>query len=262
MAEMAWADLFAEQPFAFRFGARPGDPRRFFNPSADHAVRIRLRQSILAETSARHLFQESHSTAAVSELVSWAGLESGGCRELAQHWEQDFMVLLPNVAGQEVFVAGAICFPSSWAPEEKLGLPVHAIHEPVPTLNEQLGTRIGKFMAGIQPGKAWERVNWGLSGSPDLNQHPAHPISPLAPPFDLEAVWVRREDQVLFRLPKTGALIFGINVVNISVAAIAVDPAGRSGLLQALETMPVQIAQYKNLLAAREELVRALRSAG
>ena len=69
--------------------------------------------------------------------------------------------------GQDVFVAGAICFPSSWAPEEKLGLPVHTIHDPVPTLNEQLGARIGKFLAGIRPGKAWERVNWGLSGSPD-----------------------------------------------------------------------------------------------
>ena len=78
-------------------------------------------------------------------------------------------------------MAGAICFPSSWAPEEKLGLPVHTIHDPVPTLNEQLGVRIGKFLAGIRPGKAWERVNWGLSGSPGLNQHPAPSLGLVCP---------------------------------------------------------------------------------
>ncbi len=168
------------------------------------------------------------------------------------------MMLLPGDDGQERFVAGMICFPSSWAPEEKLGLRVHAIHEPVPTLNEHLGERIGKFLAGIRPGKAWERVNWGLSGSPELNQHPALRIPAMALPVRLNSVWLRREDQVLFRLPETGALIFGINVINISVAEIAADPEGRAGLRQALVTMPEDIAEYKNLTDAREALVELL----
>ena len=77
-------------------------------------------------------------------------------------------------------------------------------------------------------------------------------------PLELNSVWVRREDQVLFRLPETGALIFGINVINISVAEIAADPEGRSGLRQALATMPEDIAGYKNLTAARESLVALL----
>jgi hypothetical protein len=204
------------------------------------------------------MFQEPDSRDAIGELIRWAGLEGGGCLELALHWEQDFMVLLPGDDGQERFAAGAICFPSSWAPDEKLGLPVHAIHEPVPTLNEHLGARIGKFLAGIRPGKAWERVNWGLSGSPCLNQHPALRIPAMELPLELNSVWVRREDQVLFRLPETGALIFGINVINISVAEIAADPEGRSGLRQALATMPEDIAGYKNLTAARESLVELL----
>ena len=62
---------------------------------------------------------------------------------------------------------------------------------------------------------------------------------------------MRREDQVLFR-PETGALIFGINVINILVAEIAADPEGRAGLRQALATMPEEIAEYKNLTVARE----------
>ena len=258
MTEPAWSDLFSGAQFEFRFGARPGDPEGFFESSPEHDSRVQLRREIVAEHPERHVFQMPNSHHAVTELIRWAGLESGGCRELAQHWEQDFMVLLPAEDGQDVFVAGAICFPSSWAPEEKLGLPVHTIHDPVPTLNEQLGARIGKFLAGIRPGKAWERVNWGLSGSPELNQHPALGIPAMVPPLALGSVWVRREDQVLFRLPETGALIFGINVINISVAEIAADPEGRAGLRQALATMSKEIAEYKNLTDARDSLVELL----
>ena len=258
MTEPAWSDLFSGAQFEFRFGARPGDPEGFFESSPEHDRRVQLRREIVAEHPERHVFQMRNSHDAVMELIRWAGLESGGCRVLAQHWEQDFMVLLPEENGQDVFVAGAICFPSSWAPEEKLGLPVHTIHDPVPTLNEQLGARIGKFLAGIRPGKAWERVNWGLSGSSELNQHPALGIPAIETPLALGSVWVRREDQVLFRLPETGALIFGINVINISVAEIAADPEGRGGLRLALATMPEDIAEYKNLTVARESLVELL----
>ena len=80
----------------------------------------------------------------------------------------------------------------------------------------------------------------------------------MALPLELDLMWVRREDQVLFRLPKTGALIFGINVINISVAEIAADPEGRAGLRQALATMPEEIAEYKNLTVVRESLVELL----
>ena len=258
MTDRPWEGLFSVQAFEFRFGARPGDPRAFFAAGPDHVSRLAERQSILDQASKRHLFELEQAENAVAELLNWAGLKAGGCRELALHWEQDFMVLLPNWEREEVFVAGAICFPSSWAPEEKLELPVHSIHVPVPTLNERLGSRIGKFLTGIRPGKAWERVNWGLSGSAELNQHPVRQIPPLSPPFTLDTVWVRREDQVLFRLPETRALIFGINVLNISVADIAADEKGRAGLYQALATMPDDISRYKNITGGRDQLLELL----
>jgi hypothetical protein len=192
------------------------------------------------------------------DLAAWAGLPGGDCHTLARHWEQDFLLLLPDTDGQPVFVAGAVCFPSSWATEEKLGLTVPAIHSSVPTLNERLGKRIGNFLAGIRPGKGWERVNWGISATADLNQHPALGLARLQPPFVLDQVWVRREDQVLFRLPVSGALIFGIHVTNISVSEIAADPQGRLGLRQTLQTMPAEIAVYKGRSAGRPLLLELL----
>ena len=158
-----------------------------------------------------------------------------------------------------MFQAGVVCFPSSWRPEEKIGLTVYEIHTPVPTLNERLGDQIDKFLRAIKPGVAWERLNWGLSRSPELNQHPECEIPSLKPPYDLNQVWVRREDQVLFRLPKTRALIFGINILNISVAEIAADKEGRNRLRMAISTMPDEIAKYKNIQESRDHLLRLLK---
>ena len=254
----AWEGLFSDKPFEFRFGARKGDAQAFFEATADYDSLVAHRREIFAAHPERHVFQDPVAKAAVEELAAWAGMTSGGCHELGLHWQQDFVVLLADGQGKEVFQAGVVCFPSSWRPEEKVGLPVYEIHSPVPTLNERLGEQIDKFLAGINPGAAWERVNWGLSRSPELNQHPDCEIPRLKPPFDLDQVWVRREDQVLFRLPETGALIFGINVFNISVAEIASDEEGRAGLRYAIETMPEEIAKYKNLQESREHLLALL----
>ncbi|MFT5128059.1 MAG: hypothetical protein ACI8W8_001668 [Rhodothermales bacterium] len=257
-----WDGLFPAQPFAFRFGAKPGDPGRFFADSADHAQRVQWRREILDAHPERHLLHTARAKPAVSELAAWAGLPGGNCQALALHWEQDFLLLLPDADGQPVFVEGAVCFPSSWAPEEKLGLTVPAIHSSVPTLNERLGPRIGSFLAGIRPEKAWERMNWGVSAAAELNQHPALGLARLEPPFALDQLWVRREDQLLFRLPISGALIFGINVTNISVSEIAADAQGRAGLRQTLETMPAEIAAYKGLSAGRPLLLDLLADHG
>jgi hypothetical protein len=164
-------------------------------------------------------------------------------------------------AGFFDFVAGrkwAVCFPSTWRPEEKIGLPVHAIHSPVPTLNENLGARIDKFLANLEPGKAWQRSNWGLSRSPALNQHPTRNILRLTPPFTDAEAWIRIEDQVLFRLPQTQAMLFGIRLVNVSLAELKQFPEAQAGLHRAIATMPDDVADYKNVTEAREHLLEML----
>jgi hypothetical protein len=178
----AWVGLFPDQDFEFRFGARPGDAIAFFADTAENTTLMEGRRTALDKSPAQCLFEEPSAAQAVVECSDWAGLDGGGCRELALHWEPDFLILLPDENGRFVFRAGAVCFPSSWRPEEKNGLPVHAIHSPVPTLNKNLGARIDKFLANLEPGKAWERSNWGLSRSAELNQHPTRDIPRLTPP--------------------------------------------------------------------------------
>ena len=141
---------------------------------------------------------------------------------------------------------------------KKIGLPVHAIHTPVPTLNENLGARIDKFLANLEPGKAWERSNWGLSRSPELNQHPTRDIPCLMPPLNSTEVWIRIEDQVLYRLPHSGALLFGIRLVNVSLDELKQFPKAQVGLHRAIGTMPDDVAKYKNVIHARKQLLELL----
>ena len=253
----AWDGLFSDKPFEFRFGVHAGNAREFFAESPEHRELIVARMDIISTYSERHLFQKPIADKAVKEFAGWAGVR-GDCLDLAMHLEQDFIVLLVDEAGREIFQAGVVCFPSSWRPEEKIGLPVHEIHSPVPTLNERLGNRIDKFLACIETGTTWERTNWGMSCSSKLNQHPDCEIPKMAATFGLDEVWVRREDQVLFRLPETKALIFGINVINIPVAEIAADADGCAGLQRAVETMSEDIAVYKNMSKARVRLLDLL----
>ena len=50
--------------------------------------------------------------------------------------------------------AGVVCFPSHWSPSEKLGLPVAAIHGPVPRYADELRHRVDRFLDQLEPGSA------------------------------------------------------------------------------------------------------------
>ena len=117
-----------------------------------------------------------------------------------------------------------------------------------------------EFLTNLKPGTSWERFNWGLSGSPDLNQHPRLNNSQLTAPLAPDKTWIRIEDQILLRLPETGAILFGIRLVNISLVDIKEQPQACSGLHRAIKTMPGSIAEYKNITPVGEDLLQFLRA--
>ena len=98
-----------------------------------------------------------------------------------------------------------------------------------------------------------------MSRSPERNQHPALRTPRLVPPFGANEAWVRSEDQILVRLPQTGGLLFGIRIVNISLEEVLQHDDGAAGLHRAIATMPEAVAEYKNVAASREHLLKLLR---
>ena len=175
--------------------------------------------------------------------------------DLGSTWEPDFVLLDEALRVQ----AGCVCFPSFWNLPEKLGKPIDLVHAPVPHLNEELGAKIRTFLSKLKPNEVWERWNWGLAATPELNCHPLMQRPRLSETATLDATWFRVEHQALVRLPGTGSILFGIRVIVRTLREeMQTSPEFASALREQLRTMPESIAAYKGLSECRSTLMAQL----
>jgi hypothetical protein len=260
-----------EGSFRFELGLRQssGD---FFNASANQNAILAARVDLLDAQPHRHAAMLDEGADLLGRARSFAAEVSGvtpfhagspiqDCIELGKCWEPDFLLLKPATDGVHRLVGGCICFPSSWDLHEKLGLPVEAIHAPVPTVNETLGTQISAFLSRIKPGVIWERWNWGMAAVEQMNHHPALALPKLHAGSTLAHSWLRLEHQAFRSLDTQGGLLFAIRISVLSLIEIAGQREAALRLAELLETMPDDIATYKGLLTARTPLARQLRAA-
>src|SRR5690606_26589249 len=187
----------------------------------------------------------------VREFTTWAAGEgaldaalsgSADVAALGARLEPDVLFLSRDVgSGAFRLRGGALCFPTGWALEEKLGRDMDFIHGVVPGLNAALGGPIQQFLAKIKPGIAFLRDNWGLAATDELNLHPARGLPAPAGEVKLDRLWLRVEYQALMALPRTGGIVFGIRISLHRLDTIAGGPVA-AGLARALETMPAEMA--------------------
>jgi len=176
---------------------------------------------------------------------------------LGRSFEHDLLLLrLEN--DQPRLIAGSVCFPSSWNLSEKMGRQLSEIHAVVPGLNPALGAKINTFLSRMRPGQVWTRENWGLSHSPELNQHPDRSLPKLSESTAPEEIWVRIERQGLLALPKSGGVLFAIGIECHALDFFRRNENLRIGLLIALQSMPVEMAQYKGITFARDNIISFL----
>jgi hypothetical protein len=192
------------------------------------------------------------------QMYEARGSDEDALLNLGRYWEPDFL-LLKESDDQTIRLLGAcVCFPSSWSLTEKIGRPIQQIHEPVPGLNPAIGLSIEKFLRKLRRGKAWLRSNWGLSRSPELNQHPARKLPRLDGTVTASEVWLRVENQALVALPRSRGILFGIRIKSYALETIMGDRALCRLIARALGTMPADVAAYKGIAAARDRLIRLL----
>lgn len=262
------ADLFPAGDFAFHMKFRRGEIAPFYRNQDDASVLAERRKWLSqapdkyagALTGAEELLGEAVELANSFGLqVGWGSNALETMLNLGKVWEPDLLLMkAPSMAAQPELLAGAVCFPSSWALEEKMGKGLDVIHGPVPTLNEQFANPVQQFLSRMKPGISWERINWGLSRSPELNQHPGRGLPRLDATVTLDEVWFRAEYQSLVSLPKSGGVMFGIRLVIEPLTALLSDVEFVEGLRKAARTMPEPIARYKGLLPARDRLLELI----
>jgi len=263
-------DMFPPGGFAFHMRFRRGDIRAFFGNTSNDSSVLHERRKWLdsnAGDCAAVLPAGEPILDEVMELAGSLGISvpskanpTETCIALGRAWEPDLLFLRNSENSQPDLVGGCVCFPSSWSFEEKMGKPLDAIHEPVPTLNEQFANPVKQFLARMKPGISWERINWGLSRSSELNQHPSRRLPRLDSTVDIRDVWFRVEYQSLVALPQTNSILFGIRLIIEPIERLRLDSAFAAGLAGALETMPDSVAGYKGLLPARDRLIELLRA--
>lgn len=266
---MALADLFPDQDYRFHLRFDRGEPARYFAPTDHHKAVLAERRHWLRTEPDKYAALLPEGTPLLDEAIesaaAWIGFippqhvtPHEPLLALGQFWEPDYLLLRLDPDERVRLYAGCVCFPSSWRLTEKVGQPIEFIHNPVPGLNTSIGASIHKFLRQLKPGVAWGRTNWGLSSSPELNQHPDRRIPPLGPAPQLGAVWLRVEHQALIALPRTGGVLFGIRIAVHPLEEVRAEPLAATRLRRALQSMPADVARYKGLFEARERLAELL----
>lgn len=258
----ALAELFPAEDYRFHLALRRGDPAEFFAPTAEHAAIVAERKRWLDTDPSRYAALRPAGVPLLHAMERWLDAptpsgadDSANLRLLGRRWEPDILLLSPAADGQFILVGGALCFPTSWALEDKMGLPLDAIHAAVPGLNDALDAPIQQFVARLKPGVGYLRSNWGLAATSERNLHPALQRPRLGSPLDPETIWLRVERQMLARIPGTEGLLFGIRIETHPLRTLLADDGLRAGFHRAVRTMPSPLARYKGLAPVQAELL-------
>jgi len=170
-------------------------------------------------------------------------------------FEEDFAVLDGRTATVPWL---AVCLPSRWAPEDKVGRHFAAIHAPVADNAALLAA--GESLARlVTAGERWERFVWTITADPRLHQHPARSNAawPAGPGADAIAAMasLRSERQTFVPIAGTAQAVFTIRVASMPLVAAVTSAADATRIHAALASMSAAVLEYKGLADARDRLL-------
>lgn len=150
---------------------------------------------------------------------------------------EDLLLMQPRGSVYHLVAAG-LCSPSHWRLDEKIGRPMHEIHDPIPGVHNDLSARIDRFFASVRPEAPVQRFNWSLQWGDEL----------FCPGHDTLTggdLHYRAERQTLRRLPDSGAIVFTIRVYCHPAETLRSTPGALRTLRDAVQAAPPSLAAYK-----------------
>lgn len=168
------------------------------------------------------------------------------------------LMLMERKDDEWVMTAGAVCFPTGWSPAANLGRSLAGIHAVVPRFDD-IALAVDRLFARLRPGSIVWRPNWSVVDTATLRL-PAGQRRMDPQTTTVDDLHLRIERQTLRRLVEhPDAMVFTVRVHRWPLWSVL--PELDLGLLQTLQTMPDDVANYKNLLAWRETLVEYVEQA-
>jgi len=172
---------------------------------------------------------------------------------------EDFAVVDANTGGIEWL---AVCLPSRWAPEEKVGRHFTEVHAPVAD-NQLLLAASTQLMRLVTSADRWERFVWTITPTGALDQHPVRQTKPPWPSGDdasalAAASFFRTERQTFIPLPERRQAVFTIHVETAPLTLAVVSGAYARQLHDAVASMSPAVLDYRGLVDVRERLLQWL----
>ena len=157
----------------------------------------------------------------LAQMLGAADLESAARAQ----WE-DFCLLTQDAPGEPYrLVAAAVGFPTDWRLVEKIGKPLHAVHEPIHGYAEQLSDGVDRFMDKLRTDEIYGRTNMFVIPSGDARYMPDLPAEQryahVTPDNAGTTLYARCERETLRRLPDTGAIVFTIGVYRTALGSLS-----------------------------------------
>ncbi len=179
--------------------------------------------------------------------------------ELAGRLVQEDLCVVQSTDAGPVLTAAVLCFPSRWRLAEKIGRPLAEVHGPVPFYSERLTRPVDRFMRHLKGGHIAGRLNWSVLDDATLFQpsgkwREEHNRAVTAENAG-ETLFLRVERQTLRRLPRTGAILFGIRVHVYRLGVAITTPTAAARLAEAIRALPESTSLYKSFPPIRAALL-------
>ena len=157
--------------------------------------------------------------------------------DFAIQFEEDVAIIHRGILSAICF-----CFPSSWRPSQRLGIPLSQIHQAVADgqLLVRASNRIAETMAA---NGSFRRYVWTISNSGDLNQHPQNKSTAI--PQSLNDLYFRTETQTTVPLGDGVSSLFFVRVKTCPLLDVW-DRLGQT-IIESVDSMTDTVLDYKNL---------------
>lgn len=146
------------------------------------------------------------------------------------------LLALDSQRDEYCLIAASLCSPSYWGLSDKLGLPLSAIHDPVPGLNVQLAGHMQRFFAKMPAARSFVRRNVFVHAEQDLYQ--PQPDAADYGRLSCADLFLRSERQALVRVTPT-LILFSIRVELAPLAYAQYWPEQALGLQHLLRSYSV-----------------------
>ncbi|WP_338870232.1 DUF3445 domain-containing protein [Spirosoma sp. SC4-14] len=185
--------------------------------------------------------------------LDWAG----------QQVQEDLIIL--SADDTAALVAGQLCFPNGWCLDDKFGQTFLGIHHPAPSMVQPTLQAAHKLLQRIPLHRPVWRASWNFKITDQLDMSTKYSaeyndtlarIAPTLTPDTIgDQLFIRIERQTFTRLPKSGAVLFGIHTYQNSLQNEAENPERAQQMLGTLRTTPRQMLTYKAIAPFEDALI-------